>query len=96
MTNVERFRAIVDEMAETYERKNADYGNSFDESLDEHGLIASIVRIGDKYKRIKTLSKGAEQKVKDESIRDTFLDMANYCIMSAMWMDGKSETKPNI
>lgn len=80
--NVVRFRNITASMAETYERKNADYGNSFGESIAEFGAVAGVVRIGDKFNRLKNLIKNpGTQRVNDESIADTLLDMANYCIM---------------
>lgn len=87
--NVEQFMSITQNMAKTYAAKNHDYGNSFEESLDEFGLVASVVRLGDKMNRIKSLTK-KEAQVKDESIKDTLLDMANYAIMTVMWMDKKS------
>lgn len=83
----DRFKVIVDKMHDTYIRKNHDYGNSFDVSMDEEGLTAARIRLNDKWLRFKQLSKGEEALVKDESIRDTLLDMANYCIMTVMWMD---------
>lgn len=82
-----RFQKILSEMLSTYVAKNSDYGNSFEESLDEEGLAAARVRMGDKWNRFKTLSKGKSNLVKDESIRDTLLDTANYCIMTIMWLD---------
>lgn len=84
--NVEQFMSITQNMAKTYAAKNHDYGNSFEESLDEFGLVASVVRLGDKMNRIKSLIK-KEAQVKDESIKDTLLDMANYAIMTVMWMN---------
>lgn len=63
-----------------YERKNHDYGDSFAKLRNELPN-AILVRIYDKYSRLKTLMHGAEQKVKDESIDDTLMDLANYCIM---------------
>ena len=30
-----------------------------------------------------------DPKVIDESIKDTLIDMANYCIMTRMWVDNK-------
>lgn len=86
--NVKQFMSITQDMAKTYAAKNHDYGNSFEESLDEFGLVASIVRLGDKMNRIKSLIK-KEAQVKDESIKDTLLDMANYAIMTVMWMNKK-------
>lgn len=83
--NVMRFKRITDEMLQTYIRKNHDYGNSFGQSFAEHGAIAGIVRIGDKYNRVKQLLvKKEHQQVSDESAVDTLLDMANYAIMLAM------------
>lgn len=65
---------------EIYQKKNHDYGDSFAKLRNElPGAI--LVRIYDKYSRLKTLMQGAEQKVKDESIDDTLMDLANYCIM---------------
>lgn len=90
-SDVQQFMDITTDMAKTYAAKNHDYGNSFGESLDEFGLIASIVRINDKMNRIKSLIK-KKAEVKDESIQDTLLDMANYCIMTVMWMD-KTDNK---
>lgn len=84
--SVEQFMSITQNMAETYAAKNHDYGNSFEQSLDEFGLVASVVRLGDKMNRIKSLIK-KEAQVKDESIKDTLLDMANYAIMTVMWMN---------
>jgi hypothetical protein len=93
-SNVEQFRDIASEMLRTYIAKNSDYGNSFGESLDEFGIVASVVRVGDKMNRIKSLSK-KEAEVKDESIRDTLLDMANYAIMTVMWLDNQKDKKQN-
>lgn len=81
------FESVIKEMIDTYKRKNSDYGNSFDKSLDKFGLIASVVRLSDKFNRINQLIQNKEQQVKDESIRDTFMDMANYCAMTVAWMD---------
>lgn len=89
--NVIRFKRITEEMAETYRRKNQDYGNSFSQSYEEHGAIAGIVRIGDKYNRVKQLLLGKNEAcVNDESARDTLLDLANYAIMLAMEIGNKN------
>ena len=87
--NVQQFMDITTDMTKTYEAKNHDYGNSFDQSLDKFGLIASIVRMGDKMNRLETLVIKKAQ-VKDESIKDTLLDLANYSIMTIMWLNKNS------
>ena len=82
------------ELQEIFVKKNTDYGNSFEESLEKHGLIAAIVRMEDKMSRLNTLSKN-EALVKDESIIDTLKDLSNYALMSAVWLEqgGEEEVK---
>ena len=41
----EAFDAITDELKDTYIKKNHDYGNSFDKSIDKFGLTAAVVRM---------------------------------------------------
>lgn len=83
---------IANLMTDTYKRKNADYGNSFDESLDFYGVVGGLIRIGDKVNRIKSLVlKNKDAEVKDESIADTYLDLANYSIMTWLWIKEQEE-----
>ena len=49
------------------------------------------IRLGDKFNRLKALTRGGEQKVTDESIRDTLIDLANYAIMTVLEMEGEKE-----
>lgn len=87
MTNIERFRAITKEMAETYEKKNHDYGDSFGRSLDKRGLMAALVRMEDKMNRLDSLAEKDAQV--NESLADTLTDLANYAIMTASWIRRK-------
>lgn len=88
--NVQQFMDITTDMAKTYAAKNHDYGNSFEQSCNKFGIIAAVVRMGDKMNRLESLVvKRAE--VKDESIKDTLLDLANYAIMTVMWLDGEKD-----
>ena len=87
LDNVKVHDRICLELNNIYEKKNADYGNSFENSLDKHGLIAGIVRMDDKMSRLISLNSKKEQQVMDESLRDTLMDLANYAIMSVMWLD---------
>lgn len=90
MKKEDKFREITNSMLQTYIKKNKDYGDSFSNSLDEFGLVAAITRIGDKFNRIKSLIKKKGIQVKEESIIDTLLDMANYCIMTKMWLENNN------
>ena len=86
-TDADRFEDITKSMSSIFRKKNHDYGNSFEQSLNEEGLAASRIRMGDKWNRFKQLSKGVQAQVNDESLRDTLIDMANYAIMTVMWLD---------
>lgn len=89
---VKEFELVTKEMGELFAKKNKDYGNSFERSLDEDGPLVSKIRLGDKYSRFSALVKSPEeQQVKDESIRDTLIDMANYAVMTLMWLDRQKE-----
>ncbi|RLU42095.1 hypothetical protein DIY18_09935 [Streptococcus iniae] len=83
--NAETMQKVYDENYQTFLAKNADYGNSFEKSLDDLGVVAGVVRIGDKYNRVCNLIKN-KQNV-SESISDTLNDMANYCMMLAVWLE---------
>jgi len=83
----QQFKNICEEMLTTFERKNHDYGDSFTQTVNKFGLIASGVRMHDKLERFVTLAqKDVSMKV-DESMRDTLLDLANYAIMTVMYID---------
>ena len=85
----EKFKEIVSQMADLYAKKNSDYGDSFGESVKEFGPVAGIVRISDKFNRLKSLLlHGNTQKINDESVVDTLTDMACYCIMLRMELLG--------
>lgn len=80
MDKIQLHLEICRELNEIFKRKNSDYGDSF-ANLRKERPDAILVRIFDKYCRLKTLLSGEKIQVKDESIEDTLLDLANYCLM---------------
>ena len=90
--NVVSFRAIQDKLVNIYAKKNHDYGDSFNEGCNELGVGYAFSRIFDKTKRFQTLAKGIMNnnlsiEVQDETIEDTIMDLANYCVMYLAWRD---------
>ena len=83
------FEMVTAEMLNMYQRKNADYGNSFAETIREFGFIPAIARINDKLKRVKNIVKGKDMNIKDESMRDNLMDIANYCVLTIMELDNQ-------
>ena len=87
MDNVKQHESLLRQIHDTYIKKNHDYGDSFSRSFKKYGLVAAMVRMEDKWNRLDNMASGAEQKVADETIRDTLLDLAGYCIMTIMELD---------
>ena len=76
------FNQILDEMKDVHERKNADYGNNFHKRYEKYGFLTAILRLTDKMERLENIYAKGEIQVKDESVEDTLLDLANYAVMT--------------
>lgn len=84
-------KKLCDQLNETYQKKNSDYGDSFGKSVRKRGITAAMVRMEDKWNRLDNLTLHPENiMVNDETIGDTLLDLANYCLMTYM------ELNPNL
>lgn len=84
---VNEFDKIIAEMREILIKKNSDYGKNNIGDLGERGIFC---RIWDKVSRLRTLVwEGKVNQVKDESIEDTYKDLANYSIISIIFKRGK-------
>lgn len=86
ITKLEKHLKICEELNEIYVNKNNDYGDSFGETFRKLGIISAVTRITDKTNRLQSLCRN-QQKVNDESIRDTLMDLANYAIMTIIELD---------
>ena len=82
-----RFRNITQQMAETYEAKNHDYGNAYTEGYKLFGHTQLLSRIHEKFCRVYNLLNGADRQVPDESVLDTLTDMANQCVILRMMIE---------
>lgn len=79
------YDSVIQNIAELHKMKAADYGSSVHTAYEEFGPVSVVVRLHDKLSRLKTLIKNkGERQVKNESLVDTALDMANYSIMLAV------------
>jgi hypothetical protein len=85
MDRVSQYQAVQKEAIELFQRKNQDYGDAF----ANYGPVGVIVRMGDKINRLSSVTKNQVSLVKNESIRDTLIDLHNYAAMAIMLMDEK-------
>ena len=94
-------KAATDHMHETLKRKNADYtganANPFSNftTVEELSICSSeqgfLTRMTDKFKRIVSFVQLGVLQVKDESVTDTLIDLANYCLLMAAYIQHKRE-----
>lgn len=92
---IERIREVCERLRTTLEAKNAAYGDSASRvpilapKLDSR--TALFVRMSDKISRLRSLIDGADEN--DESLDDTMLDLAGYCVLY-LATNGRKEPKP--
>ena len=88
LNRVEQMKEVQQEALNLFKRKNADYGDSF----ATFGPIGVIVRMQDKINRLISVSNTNINCVKDESLRDTLIDLHNYSAMAIMLMDENNDS----
>ena len=83
------FRTIVNKMADLYEKKNSNYGDSFGQLYKELGPTAGLVPLWNKLHRATSLIKGNKNNF--ESLEDTLKDLACYAIMNLIEMEAQKK-----
>ena len=81
---------LCQELVDTYERKNHDYGDSSHKTYKKFGFVSYAVRLNDKLNRFEQLCVFNEnQMVSNESARDTLMDLAGYALQAVLEIDLK-------
>lgn len=79
------FDALTRQMRETFTKKRKDYGQTTSDTYDRFGPVSLLTRMYDKLGRIENLLCNQQKtEVKDESIDDTLLDLANYALITIL------------
>jgi hypothetical protein len=90
MDNPTIFHDVLKRMAAIYQAKNDDYGSSYKLAPALLGIpvhVGLLVRMTDKLARACKLSQGQGAQIRDESLSDTLLDLANYAVMAILSLD---------
>ena len=88
---VDQLIDVQKESLELFRKKNMDYGDTF----ATYGPVGVIVRMGDKIKRLLSISKKGITLIDSESLRDTLIDLHNYSAMAIMLIDEEKEKNDN-
>jgi len=83
--------------------KNSDYANGDDPYINFRSseifgvspVTGIMLRAMDKFQRVATFDKNGKLSVKDESVLDALLDILNYVILIAGYINDKQENKCN-
>ena len=87
MDRISQLKRVQLEALELFARKNADYGDAF----ADYGPVGVIVRMGDKIRRLSTVTNSGINLVNSENIRDTLVDLHNYAAMAVMLIDEETD-----
>lgn len=90
---VNAFEDVTLALRNLYDAKNRDYQDSFGVSFQKWGLPMTCIRLGDKLNRLESFAQNNQMFVKDESVRDTLMDLANYAIMTLVELDIEHKKK---
>jgi len=99
---IEYHKTVVAKMNDIVRAKNQDYSGGGDcdafnnfTMVEKKGTCSTeagfLVRMEDKMMRINNLIKNGSAAVKDESIRDTLMDLANYSILMMGYIESKGK-----
>lgn len=94
-----RFHEILETIKELHDKKQHDYGANEDifanfRLSELSGVPAwqgSVIRMGDKYARMSNFIKKGEFKFKEESIKDTLMDMAIYSLITMILFEEQED-----
>jgi hypothetical protein len=98
-------KEMCDKMVDITRAKNADYANSKDpfanfRSCEKLQICSTeqgfLTRMLDKMARINTFCQNGALQVKEESVFDSLIDLANYSILMCGYIRSKNEAKSEI
>lgn len=72
----------VKELADLHAKKNEDYGDAYGKVARKLGLASALTPLNYKMERLNSLADPKKTEHNFESIGDSFVDMAAYCIMA--------------
>lgn len=72
---------VGEDVISLVQKKNLDYGNSFEELFRKYGMISLIIRFHDKINRLENLCLRGRAEV-GESVEDTLRDIAGYALLA--------------
>lgn len=84
-----KYYELIEKMQAIHSAKNSDYAADADplSNLKRAAVFGvepwrgCLIRMSDKWSRLEQLAGGKQAQVKEESVEDTLLDLANYALL---------------
>lgn len=101
-----RFVALLEQIGDLHAKKQADYGSAGDpfanvraaEDFGIPGWVGCALRMNDKMRRLMTAAQ--KGKLVNESLRDSFMDLAVYSLIGIIlldeWAEDETGTTPGV
>lgn len=79
-------QAEADALINLMRAKDKDYGSSFDNMVDEFGMVAAVIPLKNKVDRVSSIVKNGGAALKTESMEDSVKDLAGYALMTLAYI----------
>ena len=97
-----RFHAVLAEMGNLHDKKQADYGLPTDafsniragEDWGVEAWVSALIRANDKVKRLQKVAQGGE--LSNEGVEDSLIDLANYAVIALVLYREKFATPKGV
>jgi hypothetical protein len=83
--NLAKLNELTNELVDMLLRKNKAYKDAW----QDFGIFTPLIRVREKIIRMESLVDGRPILVHDENVYSELQDIAGYCILAMLWMDGQ-------
>lgn len=98
----QRFHDFLKQLGDLHDKKMQDYGRTNDPFANVRGSadwgakpwVGSMIRANDKLKRLQKFA--SEGKLVNESVMDSFLDLAGYALIAAVLFEEQEKGVPEV
>lgn len=80
----DEIEGICNHLSKVLAAKNKDYGNSFEKTVKDYGLVTIPITLEHKMRRIANIVRRNKIEIINEKLDDSLLDLAGYAILSVI------------
>lgn len=89
----DEIEGICNYLSKVLAAKNKDYGNSFEKTVKDYGLVTIPITLEHKMRRIANIVRRNKIEIINEKLDDSLLDLAGYAILSVIIISNRRAEK---